>query len=87
MTNQTETPEPKAPTEAGGQVDRVVIRCPICGGTSIGHFRMDSDWGYGGDWNQVNTDENYEQTQLMGFRNNERPNVECNICCDCEHCF
>jgi len=25
MTNQTETPETKAPTEAGGQVERVVV--------------------------------------------------------------
>ena len=32
-----------------------MIACPSCGSNRIGHFRLDCDWGHGGDWFAANT--------------------------------
>ena len=87
MTSQTETTQPEACAEAGGQVERVVIRCPQCGSAEVGHFRMDSDWVHGGDWTKVNRDDLYTKDELRRFDSNEWPDVECSVCCVCGQCF
>ena len=64
--------------------------CPTCGSTRIGHFRLDADWGSGGDWfaqNEPESEAGYTELDMEGFRQNERPDVECCVCCQCSTCF
>ena len=63
--------------------------CPNCKSTRIGHFRMDSDWAHGGDWYAQNPKDGsgYTQDDMDSFANNERPDIECCVCCQCLTCF
>jgi hypothetical protein len=62
--------------------------CPNCKSFRIGSFRLDSDWGDGGDWWAANPeDAGYTPKDLKSFANNERPDIECNVCCECGTCF
>lgn len=63
--------------------------CPSCKSTRIGHYRMDSDWCHGGDWYAENSESKaaYTNDDIDGFRNNDKPNVECCVCCECNTCF
>lgn len=64
-----------------------VMRCPKCGSSAVGHLRFDSDWAYGGDWTKINPDDYYMEYEIRQFEINERPDIECNICCRCGQCF
>jgi hypothetical protein len=63
--------------------------CPNCNSARIGRLRFDSDWGGGGDWSRSNleTEAEYTAEDLKGFEDNERPDIECLICCVCGKCF
>ena len=69
--------------------------CPSCGSNRIGHFRLDCDWGHGGDWFAANTtaafkpddSAGYTPDDIAGFTSNERPDIECDVCCACGTCF
>jgi hypothetical protein len=68
--------------------------CPHCGSKRIAHFRLDSDWGTAGDWTAENTtsyqpsaDAGYTPQDLESFERNERPDIECDVCCACGTCF
>jgi hypothetical protein len=61
--------------------------CPVCASPRVAHFRLDSDWGYGGDWSQVNADDAYTEFDLANFRDNQRDDIECHVCCQCGACF
>ena len=43
------------------------IVCPNCGSERIGYFRLDSDWGNGGNWSSANLDESYTKEDLQSF--------------------
>ena len=66
-------------------------KCPFCESSRLAHFRLDSDWGYGGDWTPENIDSagkpdpnaGYTEDELGAFAHNERPDVECVICAQC----
>jgi hypothetical protein len=75
--NQSESSSPASPCWA----------CPSCGSTAIGHLRLDCDWGSGGDWTPANDASCYSTEQRKAFDNNERPDVDCYICCKCASCF
>lgn len=64
-----------------------MIHCPSCNSSAIGHIRIDWDWGSGGDWSKANQDGVYEPQDIKSFDNNERPNVDCYICCRCNTHF
>ena len=72
-----------------------MITCPKCNSSRIGRFRLDSDWGNGGDWSAANVDSawrpaaeaEYTRLDLESFDGNERPDVECCVCCVCAACF
>jgi len=72
-----------------------MIACPSCGSNRIGHFRLDCDWGHGGDWFAANTtatfkpddSAGYTPDDIAGFNNNERPDITCDVCCACGTCF
>ncbi len=61
--------------------------CPSCDSPRIGAFRLDSDWGSGGDWSIVNARDCYTLEQLRDFDHNMRPDVECYVCCNCYTVF
>jgi DNA-directed RNA polymerase subunit RPC12/RpoP len=66
----------------------MAIKCPNCGSMAIGKFRMDSDWGSGGDWVQENdNDALYSKEDLADFENNRRPDIQCYVCCRCHTAF
>ena len=72
-----------------------MIICPKCSSKRIGKFRLDSDWGHGGDWDAANTtpdfkpsdDVGYTPLDVASFDGNERPDIECYVCCQCATCF
>ena len=61
--------------------------CPTCGSKRIGYFRLDYDWGDGGDWYAQNNEAEYTELDLENFRRGERPDIECCVCCQCLTCF
>ena len=61
--------------------------CPSCGSKRIGSFRLDSDWGHGGDWWAANVTQDYTPEDIESFDSNERPDIECSVCCVCGTCF
>jgi hypothetical protein len=61
--------------------------CVNCGSSRVGSFRLDWDWGNGGDWMQVNDESCYEAEDLDSFNKNERPSIDCYVCCNCGTCF
>lgn len=69
--------------------------CPSCGSKRIGSFRLDSDWGHGGDWWAANITQDYKPDavaeytpeDIESFDSNERPDIECSVCCVCGTCF
>ena len=66
-----------------------MILCPTCNSARIGTFRLDSDWGDGGDWYAANdaAEAEYTDQDCISFDNNERPDIECHVCCECSTCF
>lgn len=72
-----------------------MITCPTCGSTCVGHFRLDSDWGFGGDWRPGNENETfnphpeagYTEEDIQSFDQHERPDIDCHVCCRCFACF
>lgn len=72
-----------------------LIECPNCHSPRVGHMRFDSDWGYGGDWRPANHLDSFEVDPAAGyteedaleFSNNERPDIDCYICCICNTHF
>jgi len=66
-----------------------MIVCPSCNSSRIAHFRLDSDWGYGGDWYEANErdDAGYTPDDIASFDENERPDISCKVCCACGACF
>lgn len=65
-----------------------MIVCPNCNSPRIANFRLDSDWGYGGDWGKQNDDfDGYTEEDEKSFSNNERPDIQCYVCCECSTCF
>lgn len=62
--------------------------CPKCNSFRIANFRLDSDWGDGGDWCAQNDDQGvYTEDDIKSFDRNERPDIQCNVCCHCGACF
>ena len=61
--------------------------CPSCGSERIGYFRLDSDWGHGGDWSSVNPAESYTKEDIHDFDGNERPDVSAYVCIVCSKAF
>lgn len=61
--------------------------CPKCNSPRVAFFRLDEDWGTGGDWSQVNEDSMYEKSDLEDFKYNNRKDVKCFCCYVCQECF
>lgn len=70
--------------------------CPNCGSSRVGKFRLDSDWAAGaGDWTCGNPDSRwfpdigacYTEEDIRSFEQNDRPDIDCYICCVCNTCF
>ena len=69
--------------------------CPNCNSTRIAHFRLDSDWGHGGNFDPSNVtseydpdpDAEYTLEDLDRFDQNERVDIECDVCLECSTCF
>ena len=61
--------------------------CLNCNSVRIAHFRYDYDWGDGGDFMPVNDISVYEAEQATMFKRNERPDISCYVCLDCQACF
>ena len=49
-----------------------MMKCSRCDSTNVWHFRMDSDWGSGGDYSPVN-----------GGDYKDRPDIEVEVCENC----
>jgi len=72
-----------------------MVRCPHCNSRRIGVFRLDADWGSGGDFGPANADDNgvpdkssgYTPDDLQRFECNERPDIDCYVCLQCYTCF
>lgn len=41
--------------------------CPSCGSKRIGSFRLDSDWGHGGDWGAANVTQDYKPDAVAEY--------------------
>jgi hypothetical protein len=49
------------------------VKCARCDSENVWHFRMDSDWGSGGDYYMLNSPHYYK----------DRPDIEVNVCESC----
>lgn len=70
-----------------GRESNAMIKCPKCASTAVGHIRMDCDWGSGGDWSKANDGGDYTDQDIKAFNDNERPDIDCYICCMCNTHF
>lgn len=53
-------------------LEKRLMKCSRCDSQNVWHFRMDSDWGSGGDYNEVNGD---------GYK--DRPDIQTYVCENC----
>lgn len=56
-------------------------RCPKCGSRRLYHFRMDADWGTGGDLNRLNGPEHYKDGDP---KDRHDIDIAVTICARCE---
>jgi len=67
-------------------IDNLIV-CPYCGSKEIAEFRLDSDWGYGGNYSMANPESEYDEHHRSVFSRGDRLDVSCHHCMVCSSAF
>jgi len=60
------------------------VVCPDCKSYRVAYFKYDSDWGYAGYYGAANDDTDvYNDNDLYDFDHDNRPDIDINMCLDC----